>query len=108
MKNSVLLTIYQYDTALFISMFCENKNRPQLHCNGQCQLAKMQQEENKKEAGSILQHLQYDILYYNNSTALKLKSIGNFDTLIKIKTPFRNQSYSFLYTDDVIKPPEMA
>ena len=30
--------------------YCENKNRPKLHCNGKCQMMKKIKEEEKKEA----------------------------------------------------------
>jgi hypothetical protein len=50
MKTTILYTytMYEYDRASFIKMFCINKYRPQLKCNGQCKLSKMQNEENEK------------------------------------------------------------
>ncbi len=44
-----MIMMYEYKTELFVSLFCENKNHPQLHCNGHCRFAKMQNEEGHRQ-----------------------------------------------------------
>lgn len=34
------------------NVYCENKAKPQIHCNGKCYLAKQQQKEQKQEQQS--------------------------------------------------------
>lgn len=45
--QSILVADYYLNTKSYAD-HCENKNKPQLHCNGHCQLMKkMKREENK-------------------------------------------------------------
>lgn len=38
--------LYFVDQEQFVALFCENTNRPQLKCNGKCQLKKMTKKNN--------------------------------------------------------------
>jgi len=40
MSSSLILLNYEVNTAYIIEKFCENKDKPKLHCNGKCHLAK--------------------------------------------------------------------
>jgi len=44
-----ILTYFQLNKAYIIEVFCENKAKPQLHCDGQCFLAKKLQEAEDRE-----------------------------------------------------------
>ena len=46
--NAIIFADYYLNTASFAAN-CENKNKPQLRCNGQCQVAKQLEKENKKD-----------------------------------------------------------
>ena len=108
MKNPVLYTIYEYDTDLFITMFCENKSRPQLKCNGKCYLAKMQKEQNENDASNRLKQLQTEIVYF---TPISPLSIAGNKICLKEEskqTPYYKEIYSFLFTSHLVKPPEVA
>ncbi|WP_143559472.1 hypothetical protein [Sphingobacterium sp. JB170] len=108
MKNPVLYTIYEYDTKLFVSMFCENKSRPQLKCNGKCYLAKMQKEQEDNDASNRLKQLQTEVVYFNVVTPVYIVS----DKLLfveEVKPPaYYNQLYSFLFTSHLVKPPDTS
>ncbi len=47
-SKGVLLLSYYTNTGVYAAN-CENKARPQLHCNGKCQLSKKIKEEERKE-----------------------------------------------------------
>ncbi len=105
MKNSVLIAFYQINTNAFVQVFCENKNRPQLACNGKCKLAQIVKENEKKEASDALATLQAEIfLYYqqpvveNNTTVFEQKKITY--------TLSDNNHYSFQYLFRSDKPPQ--
>ena len=55
--REVLVMNYQLNKARITELYCVNKARPQLHCNGKCHLAKQLRKadnDNKKApAGSI-------------------------------------------------------
>jgi len=104
MKASVLYTVYEYDKAFFIELFCVNKDRPQLKCNGHCKLAQMQQEENEKNADNILKQLQSETVYFS-PVSIPLTGNGGFLILDNTQLPYYNLQYSFLFTTELVKPP---
>jgi hypothetical protein len=80
---------------------CVNKKRPKMHCNGQCQVMKKIQEEEKKDQeqaerkmGSKLEVLSSRSFYTNNITQGFSEPIsiayfvGNDDTEIKMPRSF--------------------
>lgn len=105
MKNSVLYTLYEYDAKMFVSVFCENKNRPQLKCNGKCFLAKMQKEQDKKDASNVLKQLQTEVVFYNPTILFQIVHHETGYTEILKPKAYYNQQYSFLYSAYTIKPP---
>lgn len=108
MKNPVLYTIYKYDTDLFITMFCENKSRPQLKCNGKCYLAKMQKEQNENDASNRLKQLQTETVYFTLTTQLSVTGNEIYLKEESKQTSYKNKIYSFLFASYLVKPPEVA
>jgi len=105
MKASVLYTVYEYDKAFFIELFCVNKDRPQLKCNGHCKLAQMQQEENEKNADNILKQLQSETVYFS---PVLMPLMDNDRSLVTGKAQLPacyDHLYSFLFTSKLVKPP---
>lgn len=47
-SNALIVADYYINTESF-AVNCENKDKPQLHCNGQCQMTKQLEKENKKD-----------------------------------------------------------
>ncbi len=101
-----MYVMYQYNTPLFVNLFCENKDRPQMNCNGQCQLGKMQKEEEKKAIANIFKQLQADIFY-----------VKNMHTIIHVPTNIifpSKHTYNYFQLNNyicnwkfiLIKPPE--
>lgn len=43
-SNAIIVADYYINTTSF-AVNCENKNKPQLHCNGQCQMVKQLEKE---------------------------------------------------------------
>lgn len=106
-RNTVLYAIYEYDTRLFVTIFCENKSRPELKCNGKCKLAKMQHEQDEENAADRLQQLQTEVTYF-----FPVKPIpwtGDHFLLSKENNfpSYYNHPYSFEFTSKQVKPPEM-
>ncbi len=106
MKTPVLYSIYEYDKAFFIELFCVNKERPQMACNGQCKLAKMQQEKDEKSAEDILKQLQFETVYFHSlkgGHAADKRLSSPADTT-KLPDSY-NHLYSFLFINKLVKPP---
>jgi hypothetical protein len=50
-------------------VLCENKNRPELHCNGQCYLAKKlkaAEQQERQNMANLLKTQKIEVFYHNN------------------------------------------
>lgn len=89
-------------------MFCENKDRPQLKCNGQCKLAQMRQEQSEKEAANTLKQLQVEVGYYNLAASCSIAGNDVFVVETVKQNGYYNRLYAFRYTTRLVKPPDAA
>ncbi|WP_299336270.1 hypothetical protein [uncultured Psychroserpens sp.] len=96
---------YEYDPIGFIEALCENQDKPELACNGKCQLMKVSESQNKDQntPEGILDFKEL-ILYQNspNTTILTHKE------WIKKQTVITYQSlYSYISTYVCFHPPRV-
>ena len=105
-KNSLLFALYELDTGTFVSLFCENKTRPQLKCNGHCKLAQMAKEQDKKDASQALNNLQQEIFLYYQEPPVLLPDISYCEENSRgfANAPVKKYTCAFLSRND--KPPE--
>ena len=109
MKTTILSTFYQYDRTSFIKMFCVNKNRPQLNCDGKCYLAKIRKEQNEKRAIDFLKQLQFEVIYFSPANSFTFPDNNLSFPAMKANLPFDySRAYSFLYSAKLAKPPQLA
>lgn len=54
--KSIIVIDYYFNKASYLRN-CENRYRPQLHCNGKCQMMKKMKEEEKKEQREVERRL---------------------------------------------------
>ena len=106
MKNSILYAIYEYDTHLFITAFCENKNNPRLHCNGKCRLVKMQREQKENESEKLLKQLQTETLACPVPTCIDFSKQEITELKNKTYPVFTHSRYAYLFSDPRKKPPQ--
>ena len=84
---------------------CENKDNPELHCNGKCYLIKqtraLQEEQEEKEAviSEILN------LQYTTSEAFSYELISLVNVELYNVFPYTEKDYS-VYTDLITPPPK--
>ncbi|MCE9538498.1 MAG: hypothetical protein K8R85_04665 [Bacteroidetes bacterium] len=45
----VIFVNYEINKEYITKKYCENKNKPKMHCNGKCHMVKQLNEEDKKE-----------------------------------------------------------
>jgi hypothetical protein len=55
--DKVLIVVDYYTNTTAYAKNCENKTRPQMHCNGKCQMMKKLKEEEKKEQSTTERRL---------------------------------------------------
>jgi hypothetical protein len=66
------IAYYQLNKDYIARVLCENRDRPELHCNGQCYLAKRlkaQQDKQDKETTERVQHTPSIQLFIESVTA---------------------------------------
>ena len=104
---SVALTYayYELDPIGFIENLCENKDQPELQCNGKCHLKKVSKSQNKdqKTPKSIIDFK--ELILFSNTIedfVFKQKEYLKKSTLIDYQN-----LYSFTDTNDCFHPPQV-
>ena len=102
MRNSLMLSFYLVDTEDFVELFCENKEMPELECNGKCELSKLaKQDDQKPERTSLIDNLQNELVYY-----ITPFSIDFFTLKKEVFSDFDYQNhYIYLYSQPITHPP---
>jgi hypothetical protein len=101
---SLTYIYYNVDTASFIEVFCENKEKPELACNGKCHLKKITNTTSKENTAPT-QIIDFkDVLLYNVEL-----STCQFDTYsFKLKETFHYKNlYNFKLLETCFHPPNV-
>lgn len=101
-----MLGLYTVQKDIFVELMCENKNRPDLDCDGKCSLSKLIQQENEKNTKTtVLSLMQFEWLGFSGFDF-------EFETESALLTHEPNFSftnlYSFIFYDDLIQPPSFS
>ncbi len=104
LRVSITYTYYKLDPVGFIEALCENKDKPEMACNGKCHLMKVSksQDKNQKTPESIIDFKEL-LLYYNPIPEVVI----HFDESIKSKSIFAYKNlYSYRNLGDFFHPPQ--
>lgn len=101
--RSIATMEYQIHLPEYIAK-CINKDKPELHCDGQCILMEKIREKEKEESKQNLLVYEYSSLYVNKEyTAFTMKQPVD-DTLDTPSFPYL-ASYQFDYNTPIFRPP---
>ncbi|SEQ87958.1 hypothetical protein SAMN05421824_2586 [Hyunsoonleella jejuensis] len=102
-KTSLTYAYFELDPIGFIENLCENKDQPELECNGKCHLKKLAQSEDKKQRTpeSIIDFKEI-ILYPNQETNFLFSKLAYNKKLAIVA--YQNL-YSFVNSYDFFHPP---
>ena len=101
-KSGIMISFYMVDTKNFVELFCVNKEKPELECNGKCELSKLAESDTSKEKPSYLDILQKEIaLFYSASYSPQPKILAQNSL---VDNEYLN-NYRFLFTSEFILPP---
>ncbi|MDX1720259.1 MAG: hypothetical protein R3353_08865 [Salegentibacter mishustinae] len=101
-KSGIMISFYMVDTKNFVELFCVNKEKPELECNGKCELSKLAESDTSKEKPSYLDILQKEIvLFYSASYSPQPKILAQNSL---VDNEYLN-NYRFLFTSELILPP---
>lgn len=101
--RSIMAIDYQIHLPEYLAK-CINKDRPQLHCNGQCVLMKKIREKEKEETKKNMLVYEYSSLYVHKETIL-LKRYQPEEEASPLHFPPFLIDYRFTYHTSVFHPP---
>lgn len=83
---------------------CINKNRPELHCNGQCVLMKKLRVQEKEETKKNMVVFEGNAFYLHEELTLLTKSTSNIDLGKVYFSPYILH-YKYQFNHTVFRPP---
>ncbi len=102
-KASLTYTYYELDPIGFIEALCENKDQPELQCNGNCQLKKVaESQDNTQNTPESIVDFKELVLYPSPDTEIKISK-----TIYKKRAlcvSYQNL-YSYINIYDCFHPP---
>lgn len=102
LQVSLTYAYYEIDPIGFIEQLCENKEKPELKCNGKCQLKKV--VENSADNDKLPNLIDFKELQLFKETT---QGINTFEEFIIAKQCFEYQNlYTFLEQFDCFHPPK--
>jgi len=104
-KTSLTYAYYELDPVGFIEALCENKDQPELQCNGKCHLKKVAKSQDNKQntPESIIDFKEVILFPTHGSKFLFPKIIHNKKSALITY----NNLYSFINTYDFFHPPRV-
>lgn len=98
-----MVVFYSVDNQSFTEAFCENKDKPELKCNGKCQMSKLAEQDSSNEQNpNYLENLQREItLFITYSISEEFIAIQNKSLPVFL---YKNQ-YTFLFSTLIPHPP---
>lgn len=101
--RSIIAIDYQIHLPDYIVQ-CINKNKPQLHCNGQCVLMKRIREKEKEEAKKNVVVYEYSAHYIHKERSVFAIYKPKEETEENLFSPYLID-YRFTYNDPIFRPP---
>tara|TARA_R110002033_G_scaffold23560_3_gene55586 strand:- start:3832 stop:4218 length:387 start_codon:yes stop_codon:yes gene_type:complete len=104
-KASLTYAYYELDPIGFVENLCENKDKPEMHCNGKCQLMKVAESQNSDQntPESIIDFK--ELIYYPNPiinfVCIKIVKLKKLDVSFYIN------HYSFKNINSCFHPPKV-
>jgi hypothetical protein len=92
--------------AAIAAKYCENKSRPQLHCDGQCFLAKKLQAIEEKKSSNEMPSLQN--LWVETQPCIPqdtINAVTEFDWKPVFHNAFQTLDYQFTWISTLLRPP---
>lgn len=108
MKSALVMSYYIVFTDTFIENYCINKDKPELNCDGKCELSKLLERDSSEQdhqEGMMLLTSAEIVFYLSKSQ--NLFNLSNFPKDNKPAFVFIPQIYAFDFRKKLIKPPEV-
>ena len=103
LRVSFTFIYYELDPIGFIEELCENKDKPELQCNGKCHLKKVAQTTGEENEPVKIVNFEELLLFKQDITDYKLET--NFYNLKRENFNYINL-YNFSYKPSCFHPPQ--
>ena len=102
--NKAFLVIdYQLNTSFITSKFCENKDKPRMHCEGKCHLNKQLKSLDKSENAPVNNvKVSDEILLFASFEQITIKPISQLHT----SSTFYREGKAFGRSHAIFHPPQ--
>lgn len=100
---NILFGLYAVDKPVFVELFCVNKDKPKMHCDGSCMLTKLDEQKNQDSDKPILLNItQFQVYFHVQNIDLELHDVN----LSEVEHHFHYQNlYCSQYLKEVFRPP---
>jgi hypothetical protein len=74
---NILSILYTVDKTVFVDLFCVNKDKPEMNCEGSCMLEKLEkQKKHDSEKPNQTNFSQFQLYYFVQNFEFKLNNIN--------------------------------
>lgn len=105
-NRSVIKLAFKANQDYIATNFCENKNKPEMHCNGRCVLAKKLKQAEQNEEKQRTENMAKAVLLY----FCKMHRLDVNDPLSDLRpigfNPFYLHFKPSFFANDIFKPPQ--
>jgi len=98
---------YQLNKEYIATELCENKDRPELACNGQCVLMKKLQQINRQAQDEKTDKLMVFSLSFKYLHSLSTKLNYFLELIDQDNVSLLTSTYTFLYSHSIKHPPQV-
>ena len=104
-KLGIILT-FKINQDYIASVFCENKDKPEMHCNGRCVLAKKLKQAEQNEEKQRAENLEKaNVLFFCKLNRLEVNESSGVSKTADINAFYLKFKPSS-FTNDIFKPPQ--
>ena len=99
-----MISFYLVDNSSFTELFCVNQDKPELECNGKCELSKMNEAPTAEEKPSYLDFLQRQVvLFFNPMQNLEVFEFSEE----RFNSVAYSNNYNYLHISRITHPPSL-
>jgi hypothetical protein len=66
----IIIADYQLNKDFIAKNLCENRDKPQMHCNGKCHLMKQIEKDQKRDSTPVNNKIKFQAQFFSESTSV--------------------------------------
>jgi hypothetical protein len=103
-KSGFMISFYLVNNSSFTELFCVNTDKPEMECNGKCEISKLSKDSTTKEKPTHLDFLQRQVVLFFNP----MQQLEVFQFSEEEKTPVAYlNNYTYQYLPKSFHPPSL-